>query len=180
MSERKIRVIATTGTHGYTVPLIIGKGPASRTLEVPLDVSDEMAISQRTEPVSLELFGYWLFRDTVVQCDPGGTPAPSELDELTLRIKHAVLRHERALRRIRHQVEAFENLEAIPSAKREQIAEPVRLFVWQRDEGKCVRCGRRDMLEYDHIIPVIEGGSSTERNVQLLCESCNRGKGRQV
>ena len=51
------------------------------------------------------------------------------------------------------------------------------MFVWQRDEGKCVRCGSNERLEYDHIIPVSKGGSSTKRNIQLLCELCNRSKG---
>jgi 5-methylcytosine-specific restriction endonuclease McrA len=35
-------------------------------------------------------------------------------------------------------------------------------------------------LEFDHIIPVTSGGSSTERNVQLLYESCNRSKGSTI
>jgi 5-methylcytosine-specific restriction endonuclease McrA len=52
--------------------------------------------------------------------------------------------------------------------------------VWQRDQGQCVQCGSREKLEFDHIIPVAEGGSSTERNVQLLCEACNRRKGKSV
>ncbi len=61
-------------------------------------------------------------------------------------------------------------------ANRPPIPESVRIFVWRRDQGKCVQCGSNERLEFDHIIPVIEGGSSTERNVQLLCEPCNRRK----
>lgn len=53
-------------------------------------------------------------------------------------------------------------------------------FVWQRDRGQCVKCGSRERLEFDHIIPLVAGGSSTERNIQLLCETCNRSKGATV
>jgi hypothetical protein len=63
---------------------------------------------------------------------------------------------------------------------REPIPESVRIFVWRRDEGKCVRCGSNERLEFDHIIPLAEGGSNTERNLQLLCEACNRVKGTNI
>lgn len=60
--------------------------------------------------------------------------------------------------------------------KREKIPQDVKDAVWKRDEGKCVECQRNEKLEFDHIIPVIKGGSSTYRNIQLLCETCNRKK----
>ncbi|MBI5376338.1 MAG: HNH endonuclease [Candidatus Schekmanbacteria bacterium] len=56
------------------------------------------------------------------------------------------------------------------------ISSEVKLNVWRRDQGKCVECGSKEKLEYDHIIPVSKGGSNTERNVQLLCQTCNRQK----
>jgi len=117
---------------------------------------------------------WWLYRDVVVDAREAFP------DELPLRIKHLVLRHENALSRIRHEVEAFEDLNRLRAARRDAIPEAVRMFVWQRDEGKCVKCGNREKLEFDHIIPVADGGSNTERNVQLLCEGCNRTKGRSV
>lgn len=52
----------------------------------------------------------------------------------------------------------------------------VQREVWRRDEGRCVDCGTKEKLEYDHIIPFSKGGSNTVRNIQLLCESCNRKK----
>jgi len=52
----------------------------------------------------------------------------------------------------------------------------VKREVWRRDEGKCSNCGSQIKLEYDHIIPVSKGGSNTARNIQLLCEACNRAK----
>lgn len=64
--------------------------------------------------------------------------------------------------------------------KRETISEAVRMFVWRRDGGRCVLCGCQERLEYDHIIPVSLGGSSTERNIQLLCERCNRQKSNSI
>lgn len=60
--------------------------------------------------------------------------------------------------------------------RRDPIPEEVRMFVWRRDVGKCVQCGSQDRLEYDHVIPVSKGGSNTSRNLQLLCEVCNRLK----
>jgi hypothetical protein len=61
--------------------------------------------------------------------------------------------------------------------ERRSIAQDVKMFVWQRDQGKCVYCGDNRDLEFDHIIPVSMGGSNTARNLQLLCEPCNRSKG---
>jgi hypothetical protein len=63
------------------------------------------------------------------------------------------------------------------SQARERISKDVQMFVWQRDGGRCAMCGSRAKLEFDHIIPLAMGGGNTARNLQLLCEPCNRGKG---
>jgi TPR repeat protein len=60
---------------------------------------------------------------------------------------------------------------------RDAIPSEVRREVWRRDNGQCVKCGSREKLEYDHIIPISKGGSNTARNIELLCEACNRSKG---
>ena len=78
-----------------------------------------------------------------------------------------------------------ERVKARPSRKRrprkrvrrEHIPVSVNRLVWRRDQGRCVNCGSNERLEYDHIIPVSKGGSNTARNLQLLCERCNRRKG---
>lgn len=56
----------------------------------------------------------------------------------------------------------------------------VQREVWRRDQGRCVRCGSNERLEFDHIIPFSMGGNNTARNIQLLCEKCNRAKGGQL
>ena len=66
--------------------------------------------------------------------------------------------------------------QADESNKRAGIPSKVRREVWRRDEGKCVKCGNRKNLEYDHIVPVSKGGSNTARNIELLCQDCNRAK----
>lgn len=63
---------------------------------------------------------------------------------------------------------------------RRRIPEKVRIAVWRRDQGQCARCSSRLNLEYDHIIPVAEGGGNTVRNIELLCEKCNRSKGKKI
>ncbi len=69
---------------------------------------------------------------------------------------------------------SFEN------SRRTSIPESVRNEVWRRDQGKCVDCGSQKNLEFDHIIPISKGGSSTARNLQLLCETCNRKKSNKI
>jgi 5-methylcytosine-specific restriction endonuclease McrA len=110
-----------------------------------------------------------------------GWPALRDRATEALVFKHYVLRRDQSLPRMRREVEALESLEQLAgAARREPIPESTRLFVWQRDKGPSVKYGSRERLEFDHIIPVISGGSSTERNVQLLCEACNRSKGSTI
>lgn len=80
--------------------------------------------------------------------------------------------------RIRMKFHGGSNLDC--SRARMSIPSRVRIFVWQRDGGKCSKCQSREGLEFDHIVPVSKGGSNTERNVELLCETCNRKKGSQI
>ena len=64
--------------------------------------------------------------------------------------------------------------------ERTRIPESVRIAVWRRDQGKCAKCGGRENLEYDHIVPVSKGGGNTERNIELLCQNCNRSKSSRI
>lgn len=79
-------------------------------------------------------------------------------------------------RRVKRAMSLVEQATAIKGDTREQIPDDVKIFVWKRDGGKCVKCGQSENLEYDHIIPFSKGGSNTARNLQILCETCNRSK----
>jgi HNH endonuclease len=60
----------------------------------------------------------------------------------------------------------------------------VKRAVFFRDRGRCVAC-RADLSgtlstmseeEYDHIVPLADGGLNDVTNIQLLCRTCNRRK----
>jgi hypothetical protein len=53
----------------------------------------------------------------------------------------------------------------------------VKIEVWKRDKGKCVLCGNKENLHFDHILPFSKGGTSLlANNIQLLCATHNLKK----
>src|SRR5206468_2275324 len=84
----------------------------------------------------------------------------------------------RKFERLRHKFYLAQHTKT--RSDRAGIPEEVRIAVWRRDNGRCVRCGSRERLEYDHIIPVSNGGGNSVRNIELLCEACNRSKGANI
>jgi len=63
---------------------------------------------------------------------------------------------------------------------RAPIPEAVRGEVWRRDCGRCVECGSKQNLQFDHIIPVSLGGATTVANLQLLCQPSNAAKSDRI
>ena len=72
------------------------------------------------------------------------------------------------------------NDDAQNTRQRERIPDDTQIFVWNRDGGACVKCGSRENLAFDHIIPHSLGGSNSRRNLQLLCDSCNSKKSNKI
>jgi len=102
-------------------------------------------------------------------------------DEQKLMIKGHYFKNQKSFEKLKTEVGLFEKWESGDlEYSREPIPEDVRFAVWRRDGGKCVKCGSQKKLEFDHIIPVSKGGSNTERNIQLLCEHCNREKSDKI
>jgi len=102
-------------------------------------------------------------------------------EEQKLLIKEKYYKQQQKFQRLQKEIKLFEKLETADLFNsRDPIPDEVRFIVWRRDGGKCVKCGSKKELEFDHIIPVSKGGSKTERNLQLLCQKCNRGKSNKI
>lgn len=134
---------------------------------------------QEVETVPLRIFtgtksiyDYFLHGNNVYKCSRVYTD-----EELKLLIMDLEDKERRKFERLKHKLSLAQEE---TSRRRERIPEKVRIAVWRRDEGKCAECGSKENLEYDHIIPVSKGGSNTERNIQLLCEQCNRKKSGKI
>ena len=57
------------------------------------------------------------------------------------------------------------------------IPASIKLEVWKRDKGQCVKCGSKDNLHFDHMLPFAKGGTSLlAQNIQLLCARHNLQK----
>jgi hypothetical protein len=151
---------------GFQTAAIVG-GPRLKE-QVKFRIED-----QQTDPILLgyDLFRsryYWIFQQRLYSSmEP---LEPGEVKALTQEAENKVKA------RIARSVALMEKVSQIETG-REPIPDDVKVFVWQRDRGCCVRCGSRQNLEFDHIIPVVMGGSNTARNLQLLCQPCNREKG---
>lgn len=52
--------------------------------------------------------------------------------------------------------------------------------VLDRFGGKCAKCGSRESVEMDHVVPLARGGLHTPENTQPLCRSCNRRKSTRI
>ena len=98
-------------------------------------------------------------------------------EEAILTIKKMVLSEDAKIQKLKKEVELLERLSTQDfKNKRPLIPDGVKLFVFNRDEGKCISCGSKENLQFDHIIPIAKGGSNSEENVQLLCQQCNLKK----
>ena len=117
----------------------------------------------------------WFFANQLFLA--GSLCSGSDFEKQQLRIKLFVYEQDQELRQLRAMVanyEAAANLAATP--RRRPIPEDVKLVVWARDGGACVRCGHREQLQFDHVIPVAKGGADSAENLQVLCQPCNLRK----
>jgi hypothetical protein len=60
--------------------------------------------------------------------------------------------------------------------RREGIPEDVRVAVWGRYGGRCVRCRSQESLGFEHFVPISEGGRNEVGNIRLLCKDCRASR----
>ena len=71
------------------------------------------------------------------------------------------------------------------NARSRHVPAEVRRAVWKRDGGRCRfegpsgRCAQTGLLEFHHVIPYAEGGSTTTDNLELRCAAHNRYEAEQ-
>ncbi|MEQ1756705.1 MAG: HNH endonuclease [Vicinamibacterales bacterium] len=173
---------------GFRVEIIVGEGGTAREVTVPLQpfIGLEAHNESALTPVSLlEQFEWqdgllrrwlWLYRSAIWLTSR--QPRNAEIAEVILRIKAAQFKVDGEFQRLREQVANFEAIETMRTGGRIRTAIPddVKLLVWSRDGGACIKCSSTDELQFDHVIPHSRGGSATEANIQLLCRRCNQTK----
>jgi hypothetical protein len=120
----------------------------------------------------------WFFKQDIYLAESSDRDTWYTTEQIKLLVLEFYDRERRRFEKLKSLYDSDETAE--PSNHRERIPERVRIEVWRRDGGKCARCGSREKLEYDHIVPVSKGGSNTARNIELLCESCNRKKSNYI
>lgn len=104
----------------------------------------------------IEKLNNWL-----IQCDEDELENPDEIDDNSLS-EEVILKAKEA---------AEQKVKVMPA---------IRWQVFQRDNWKCVACGRGAqhdvILHIDHILPRSKGGKDKLENYQTLCDTCNIGK----
>ena len=78
-------------------------------------------------------------------------------------------------------VEDFQNEDSYLPEDNRIIPGHIQIEVYKRDKGQCVKCGSKDHIHLDHIIPFSKGGTSKDaKNIQLLCRRHNLKKSDKV
>ncbi len=164
------------------VRIDIGKGYWEwRDWRLTEEEFDQFLVERQIMPFRFQLDYkiYWLFEDKLYKDSEGLTPE----DVKALLITRKKQQQSR-INRAKTIAESPTSTRYTPTSGgkglRTAIPDDVKLLVWQRDHGRCVKCGSNSELQFDHIIPLSLGGADTPENLQILCGRCNRAKSNSI
>lgn len=162
-------------TGKYKILLQVGRKQTLSARRIPVAEFRAMETASGQQPVRYMTIGersYWRYQDRWHTDNEG-------LDQAAV---HALLTT-RAMRN-NDKINRAKTISAMGQlpmpSQRGTIPTEVKQLVWNRDRGACRMCGSNSELQFDHVIPVSAGGSSTEDNLQILCGPCNRRKGAAI
>lgn len=172
------------------IPIQVGQGPAKRTVQFDIGFPEPLINKQTLQPVCLiadngfvqvdgKYRSLFLFRNRLFGIETAFISEESS-EEAELLVKKEIFSTDTRLSRLRQEVNSLEMSITDSPRKRTAIPSYVRLAVYNRDKGECANCGSKESLHFDHILPVVKGGSNDEKNIQLLCETCNWTKSDRV
>jgi len=114
-------------------------------------------------------------RDLLRHAIPGGDPAAIVDRALTLLVEQLERRKIAATPNPHDQA-----ADSARTRRGRHVPAAAKRAVWTRDEGRCVfvgsrgRCGETGLLEFHHVIPFAEGGTTDVANLQLRCRAHNQ------
>ncbi|MBS0272981.1 MAG: HNH endonuclease [Proteobacteria bacterium] len=168
----------------WNLELVIGAGTTERKVTIKLAgflTPDQYHKSQHEPFIIITEPALIIFRNRVFLSERK-IRTDTEREEVVLRAKKIVFDEEAEVTSLRSFVSnidaATEYQQSGP--KRDPISDDVKLLVWSRDGGACVRCGSKEKIHFDHVLPVAKGGSNEPANIQILCQSCNLRKSDKI
>lgn len=133
--------------------ILIGQGTSARSVTLDIAFPTRVLQEQLTAPLNVDTeyqdkenkgqYAVFMFRNLIFAVS-GDINDSADEEEAILHIKKQTYAEDYKLKRLRQEVEVMERLLSGEGVKREAIPDTVKLIVWNRDEGKCVRCGARE------------------------------------
>ncbi|HEY1561839.1 MAG TPA: HNH endonuclease [Caulobacteraceae bacterium] len=167
----------------WSLPLVIGEGKIRLDIAPLLTEMEYRESFDKPTVLWLDLHDreYLIFQNCFFLTDRK-VVGKFDREEVELRIRRVVYAEKAELTALKSAVANMEATIAFEKSgpRRDPIPDDVKLLVWSRDGGACVRCGSRENLHFDHIIPVTKGGGKTAANIQVLCETCNLRKSDKI
>ena len=168
---------------GHDEPRRMG-GPPPKSVDQPLrpetrnrkffDAAQELKSGERARPLQVRIYeklkpGIWVFNGTFALDDAWTEEVGGRnVCKFGMSLLQGVSAE-------------FGAVETPKLSHNRMIPSTVKQEVFRRDGGKCVLCGSRTNLHFDHDLPFTRGGTSLiPENIRLLCATHNLRKGAKI